>query len=247
MSQARPVALVTGASRGIGRAIAIELSRTHHVIATYRGHHEAAGSLHAATGAEIVQSDIASADDRAALVQMLRERKLTPDLVVNNAGMAPRERRDVLEASEDSFDELMAVNLKGPHFLTRALAPLMLEAGRGRIVFITSISSYTVSTNRAEYCISKAGLSMSAAVWATRLAPHGVLVFEIRPGVIRTDMIAPVEKAYEERIAAGLVPQRRIGEPTDIARAVRAVADGLLDYAAGQILDLDGGFHLRSI
>ena len=247
MSQSRPVALVTGASRGIGRAIAVELAHTHHVIATYRGHHDAAGSLHVATGAEIIQSDIASADDRAALVEIFRQRKLTPDLVVNNAGMAPRDRRDVLEADEDSFDELMAVNLKGPHFLTRAIAPLMLDAGRGRIVFITSISAYTVSTNRAEYCISKAGLSMSAAVWAARLAPHGIQVFEIRPGVIRTDMIAAVEKAYEDRITAGLVPQRRIGEPTDIARAVRAIADGLLDYAAGQILDLDGGFHLRSI
>ena len=243
----RPVAIVTGASRGIGRAIAVELARTHHVIATYRAHHDAAGSLHVGTGAEIIQSDIASADDRAELVHMLRERKLRPDLLVNNAGMGPRERRDVLEASEDSFDELMAVNLKGPHFLTRDIASLMLDASRGRIVFITSISSYTVSTNRADYCISKAGLSMSAAIWAHRLAPHGVLVFEIRPGIIRTDMIAAVEKDYEERIAGGLVPQRRIGEPTDVARAVRAIADGLLDYAAGQVLDIDGGFHLRSL
>ncbi len=241
------MALVTGASRGIGRAIAVELARSHHLIATYRGHHEAAGSLHAATGAEMVQSDIGSSDDRAALVRMLRERRLHPDLLVNNAGMAPRERRDVLDADEISFDELMAVNLKGPHFLTRDIAPLMLEAGRGRIIFVTSVSSYAASVNRADYCISKAGLSMSAAVFAQRLAPHGVLVFEIRPGVIRTDMIASVEKSYENRIAAGLVPQRRIGEPTDIARAVRAIADGLLDYAAGQVLDIDGGFHLRSL
>lgn len=246
-SGGRPVALVTGASRGIGRAIAVELARTHHVIATYRGHHEAAGSLHAATGAEIVQSDIASADDRAELVHMLRERRLAIDLLVNNAGIAPRERVDVLEAGEESFDELMAVNLKGPHFLTRDIARLMVELGRGRIAFITSISSYTVSAKRAEYCISKAGLSMSAAIYAERLAPHGVLVFEIRPGIIRTDMIAAVEKAYEERISAGLLPQRRIGEPTDVARAVRAIADGLLDYAAGQVLDIDGGFHLRSL
>jgi 3-oxoacyl-[acyl-carrier protein] reductase len=243
----RPVALITGASRGIGRAVAVELARTHHVIATYRGHHQAAGSLHAATGAEVVQSDVASADDRAALVRMFRERHLDVDLLVNNAGIAPHERRDMLEAGEDSFDELIAVNLKGPHFLTRDIARLMLDAGHGRIVFITSISSYTVSRNRADYCISKAGLSMSAALYAERLAPNGILVFEIRPGIIRTDMIAAVEKAYEEKIAAGLLPQRRIGEPTDVARAVRAIADGLLDYAAGQVLDIDGGFHLRSL
>ncbi|HZU26896.1 MAG TPA: 3-ketoacyl-ACP reductase [Bryobacteraceae bacterium] len=243
----RPVALVTGASRGIGRAIAVELARTHHVIATYRGHHEAAGSLHVATGAEIVQSDIGSADDRAELLRMMRERGLAIDLLVNNAGMAPRERRDILDAGEDSFDELIGVNLKGPHFLTRDIARLMLEQGRGRIVFITSISSYAVSVNRAEYCISKAGLSMSAALFAERLASHGVLVFEIRPGIIRTDMIAAVEKAYEERIGAGLLPQRRIGEPTDVARAVRAIAEGFLDYAAGQVLNIDGGFHLRAL
>jgi NAD(P)-dependent dehydrogenase (short-subunit alcohol dehydrogenase family) len=246
-SAGRPVALVTGASRGIGRAIAVELARTHHVIATYRSHHDAAGSLHVATGAEMIQSDVASSDDRAELVRMLRERRVAIDLLVNNAGMAPRERRDMLDAAEESFDELMAVNLKGPHFLTREIARIMLEHRRGRIVFITSISSYAVSTNRAEYCISKAGLSMSATLFADRLAPHGVLVFEIRPGIIRTDMIAAVEKAYEEKIAAGLLPQRRIGEPTDIARAVRGIADGFLDYAAGQVLDVDGGFHLRSL
>ena len=117
----------------------------------------------------------------------------------------------------------------------------------GRIVFITSISAYAVSVNRAEYCVSKAGLSMSAAIWAQRLAAEGIRVFEIRPGVIRTDMIAAVAKNYEERIAAGLIPQRRMGEPADVARAVRAIADGLLDYSTGQVIDVDGGFRLRSV
>jgi NAD(P)-dependent dehydrogenase (short-subunit alcohol dehydrogenase family) len=163
--------------------------------------------------------------------------------------MAPRERRDVLDAAEESFDELMATNLKGPHFLTREAARWMLSAEprTGRIVFVTSISAYTVSSNRAEYCISKAGLSMSAAVWAERLAKEGVRVFEIRPGVIRTDMIAAVEKIYEERIAGGLIPQGRMGEPGDVARAVRAIADGLLDYSTGQVIDVAGGFHVRNL
>lgn len=242
-----PVAIVTGASRGIGRGIAQELARTHRVVATYRGRRDAAESLREETGAEIFQCDVSSAADRAALIEFARVRFGRLDLLVNNAGIAPRERLDVVEATEASFDELIATNLKGPHFLTQLAARWMLEQGRGRIVFVTSISAYTASINRAEYCISKAGLSMSAAVWAARLAPHGVLVFEVRPGIIRTDMIARVQQLYEERIAGGLVPQRRMGEPADVARAVRAIADGLLDYCAGQVIDADGGFHLRTL
>ena len=161
--------------------------------------------------------------------------------------MAPRERRDILEATEESFDEVVAANLKGAHFLTQLAARWMAEQGRGRIVFITSVSSYAASVNRAEYSIAKAGLSMSVALYALRLAASGIKVFEIRPGIIRTDMIAPVEKIYEERIRGGLLPQGRMGEPGDVARAVRAIADGLLDYSTGQILNVDGGFHLRSL
>jgi len=241
----RPVAIVTGASRGIGRGIAEELASTHRIIATYRGRRDAAESLQAATGAEIFQCDVSSAADRGALIDFARQRFGRLDLLVNNAGIAPRQRRDVLEATEESFDELIATNLKGPHFLTQLAARWMLERGGGRIVFVTSISSYAASLNRVEYCISKAGLSMSVAAYAARLAPHGIQVFEIRPGVIRTDMIAAVQQTYEERIAGGLLPQRRMGEPSDVARAVRAVADGLLDYCAGQVLNVDGGFHLR--
>ncbi|MEO7143545.1 MAG: 3-ketoacyl-ACP reductase [Bryobacteraceae bacterium] len=243
-----PVALVTGASRGIGRKIAEELSRTHKVVATYRGRRDAAESLREATGAEIFQCDLGSAADRAALLEFAHARLGRIDLLVNNAGMAPRVRRDLLEATEESFDELIGANLKGPHFLTQHVARGMVGRGEGgRIVFITSISSYTASVNRGEYCISKAGLSMSVALYAARLAAHGIGVFEIRPGVIRTDMIAAVEDAYEQKIADGLLPQRRMGETTDVARAVRAVADGLLDYSTGQILNVDGGFHLRTL
>jgi len=239
--------LVTGASRGIGRAIAIELAATHTLVATYRGNADAAKSLREATGADVVQSDISSASDRRSLVEHVRTKHGRLDLLINNAGIAPRERRDILEATDASFDELIATNLKGPHFLTQEIARWMVEQGRGRIVFITSISSYTASINRAEYCISKAGLSMSVALYAHRLAAENVQVFEIRPGIVRTDMIAAVEKAYEDRIAAGLVPQRRMGEGQDVARAVRAIADGLLDYSTGQVIDVDGGFHLRTL
>jgi len=243
----KPVALVTGASRGIGRGIAVELARTHTIIATYRGRKDAAESLQAETGAIPFQCDIASTEDREALMAFTIEKGGRLDLLVNNAGMAPRQRRDILEASEESFDELIATNLKGPHFLTQAAARWMEKQGSGRIVFITSISSYTASVNRGEYCISKAGLSMSVALYAQRLAAHGITVFEIRPGIIRTDMISAVEKTYDEKIAGGLLPQRRMGEASDVAKAVRAIADGLLDYSTGQILNLDGGFHLRSL
>jgi len=240
-------AIVTGASRGIGRAIATELVRTHNVIGTYRGRRDAAESLQAETGAAVFQCDVSSAADREALIRFARERFGRLDLLVNNAGMAPRERRDILEATEESFDELISTNLKGPHFLTRLAARWMEEHRQGRIVFVTSISAYTASANRAEYCISKAGLAMSVALYATRLAESGIKVFEIRPGIVRTDMIAKVEKAYEEKIAAGLLPQRRMGEGSDVALAVRAICDGLLDYSTGQVINVDGGFHLRSL
>src|SRR5260370_21702665 len=158
--------------------------------------------------------------------------------------MAAGGRRDLLAGTEESFDELIATNLKGPHFHTQQAACWMTENGEGRITFVTSISSYTASVNRGEYCISKAALSMTVALYAQRLAEVGIKVFEIRPGIIRTDMIAKVEKAYDEKIAAGLLPQRRMGEGCDVAKAVRAIADGLLDYSTGQILNVDACFSL---
>ena len=243
----RPVALITGASRGIGRGIALELAKTHSLVATYRGRQDAAETLRAETGAEIVQSDIGSAADRARLLAFTREKFGRLDLLVNNAGMAPRVRQDILTATEESFDELINTNLKGPHFLTQAAANWMAEQGVGRIVFITSLSAYAASVNRSDYCISKAGLAMSVSLYANRLAGQGIQVFEIRPGIIRTDMISAVESVYEEKIANGLLPQRRMGESADVAKAVRAIADGLLDYSTGQVINVDGGFHLRSL
>ena len=241
-------AIVTGASRGIGRGIARELARDHKVIATYLGSLEHAESLRAETGCEIFRCDIGNAADRAALIDFARVTFPEGlDLLVNNAGIAPRERRDILEATEESFDELIDTNLKGPHFLTQLAARWMLERQRGRVVFVSSISAFTASVNRAEYCVSKAGVSMSRLCYAQRLAPEGIQVFEIQPGIIRTDMIAGVEKLYDEKIAGGLLPQRRMGEASDIANVVRSIASGHLDYCAGQVIHADGGFHLRSL
>ncbi|MCX7604172.1 MAG: 3-ketoacyl-ACP reductase [Bryobacteraceae bacterium] len=247
MSDQKPVAIVTGASRGIGRGIALELARTHRVIGTYRGRRDAAESLAAECGADIVQCDVSSAADRLALIQHARSRYGRLDLLVNNAGIAPRERADILEASEEIFDEVLSTNLKGPYFLTQLAARWMVAQGFGRIVFVTSISAYAASLNRGEYCISKAGLSMAVQLWAARLAPHNVLVFEVRPGIIQTDMIEKVRQIYEEKARAGLLPQGRLGTPEDVARQVRAIADGLLDYGTGTVLNADGGFHLRTL
>lgn len=243
----KPIALVTGASRGIGRAVAVELARTHRVVGTYRANREAAESLHQECGAAIFPMDIASKADRQAIMRIVRNEYGALDLLVNNAGMAPRVRNDILEANEESFDEVLDTNLRGPYFLTQAAANLMLQTRPGRIVFITSISAYTASTNRGEYCVSKAGLSMASKLYASRLADEGIGVFEIRPGIIETDMVAPVLEKYRKLAREGLLPKGRLGRPEDIASAVRAIADGRLDYSAGQVLDVDGGFHLRSL
>jgi NAD(P)-dependent dehydrogenase (short-subunit alcohol dehydrogenase family) len=224
-----------------------ELSRTHDVIATYRSDRKAAQEIAERTGATVLPcelGDLASCRELAAVVQ---EHFSKLDLLVNNAGMAPRERRDILDATPESFDEVLAANLKGPYFLTQSIVRRMVEQASGRIVFIGSISSFTASINRGDYCISKAAVSMAVKLFAARLARHNIPVFEIQPGIIRTDMIASVAAAYEEKIANGLLPQPRIGEPTDVARAVRAIADGQLDYCTGQVIHVDGGFHLRTL
>jgi 3-oxoacyl-[acyl-carrier protein] reductase len=238
---------VTGASRGIGRAIAEELARTHQVIATYNSNRDAALSLSEKTGAAILPCQLGDKQSREQLLRAVQEKFGEVDLLVNNAGIAPRIRADILDAEETSFEELIDTNLKGPYFLTQAIARHMVQKRAGRIVFISSISAFTASINRGDYCISKAGLSMAAKLFAARLAPQGVLVFEVQPGIIGTDMTAGVAAAYEERIANGLLPQPRMGEPLDVARAVRAIADGLLDYSTGQVLNVDGGFHLRTL
>lgn len=241
----KPIAIVTGGSRGIGRAIVQELSRTHQVVATYNTNRLAAEEVATTTGAVMLPCQLDQPLSRDEFLNKIQAQFFPVSLLINNAGIAPRQRRDILEASTESFDELIATNLKGPYFLTQQIARGMLQEGTGRIAFISSISSFTASVNRGEYCISKAALSMAVKLFAARLAPHNIPVFEIQPGIIRTDMIATVAADYERRITEGLLPQRRMGEPFDVASVVRAIADGHLDYCTGQVLHVDGGFHLR--
>lgn len=265
-------AIVTGGSRGIGRGICLGLAaRGWAVVVNYRGNaaaaQEAAGLVEAAGGqALIVQADIGAAEDRERLVQETLARFGRIDLLVNNAGMAPRVRADLLETSEESYDEVMAVNLKGPFFLTQRVARAMIagaspspETGRrpepvegegrggGSIINIGSISAYTASINRGEYCISKAGMGMMTALFADRLAPHGINVYEVRPGIIATDMTSGVTSKYDALIADGLTPIRRWGQPEDIAAAVVALAEGAFPFSTGEIFNVDGGFHMRRL
>jgi NAD(P)-dependent dehydrogenase (short-subunit alcohol dehydrogenase family) len=244
---AKPIAVVTGGSRGIGRAVVEELSATHSVVATYNSNRAAADEVAEAYGATVLPCQLGDAESCRQFLVELDGRFPSVDLLINNAGMAPRERRDILDATPESFDELFATNLKGPYFLTQHIARGMLAQARGRIVFVGSISSFTASVSRGDYCMTKAAITMAAKLFAARLAPHNIPVFEIEPGIIRTDMIASVAATYDQRIADGLLPQRRMGEPKDVANAVRAIADGRLDYCTGQVLHVDGGFHLRTL
>lgn len=249
------IALVTGAARGIGRAIALALAKEKWcVVINYRGNEDAAReALELAEEAGgwgiIVRADVSVAVDRTRLVAETLAAFGRIDLLVNNAGMAPRERADLLEMSEASYDEVMATNLKGPLFLTQLVAFKMIElkTERAKIVNIGSLSAYTISTNRGEYCISKAGVGMMTALFADRLAEYGINVYEVRPGIVRTDMTGAVREKYDRMIAGGLLPLARWGEPEDVARAVVALAGDCLPYTTGDVINVDGGFHLRRL
>jgi 3-oxoacyl-[acyl-carrier protein] reductase len=249
----RPVALVTGGTRGIGYGVAQALAADGFdlVLCGRRTESDVADALDAlrATGAAVdyVTADVGSAAGRAGLVERVRARPGRLNVLVNNAGVAPDERLDLLDATEASFDRVLGINLKGPYFLTQAIAREMVAgraadpAYRAAIVFVTSISATVASTNRGEYCVSKAGLSMAAQLWAVRLAEHGIGVYEVRPGIIRTDMTSAVAAKYDALIAEGLVPQGRWGTPEDVGRAVAALARGDLPYSTGQVIMVDGG------
>jgi 3-oxoacyl-[acyl-carrier protein] reductase len=253
------VALVTGASRGIGRGIAVALAgKNWRVAVNYHQNLEAARETQreieaAGSQAELMQADIAQHEDRRRLVDQTLERFGRIDLLVNNAGIGPEHRADLLEVREDSFERVMAVNLKGPFFLTQLVACTMialLEDGTiqaPKIVNIGSLSTYAASVQRGEYCLSKAGLGMMTALFAARLAEYGILVYEIRPGIVATDMTQGVREKYERLIASGVTPIQRWGRPEDVAKAVLAVAEGYLPFSTGEVINVDGGFHLQRL
>jgi NAD(P)-dependent dehydrogenase (short-subunit alcohol dehydrogenase family) len=255
----RQTAIVTGASRGIGRGIAEALGACGWaVVINYNRSAEAAQAaaeaVVAAGGqAATVQADVSALADHERLVDAALEHFGRLDLLVNNAGIAPPVRTDLLEATPESYDLVMAVNLRGPYFLTQRVARAMIDlVGRGvvsapRIVNISSVSAYTTSIARGDYCLSKAALSMVTALYAARLAEHGINVYEIRPGIIATDMTGAVQAKYDKLIAEGLTPIARWGQPDDIAKAVVAIAQGWLPFSTGQVIDVDGGFHLRRL
>ena len=259
MPSSNPVALVTGASRGIGRAIALELaSAGYEIVVNYVARQDAAdetAALITEQGREalLAQADISSSDDRESLLEAIREKFGRIDVLVNNAALAPRERVDLLESSEEHYDRTLDVNLKGPFFLTQSVAGWMVEerqADPGRklyIVNISSLSEYTSSVLRGDYCLAKAGLGMLTSLFADRLGEHNIPVNEIRPGIIATDMTAGAKEKYDKLFAEGLTPFKRWGQPEDVARAVRALVGGDFDFATGSAIDLDGGFHLHRL
>ena len=200
-----------------------------------------------------IVNDIAAANDRESLLTAVRARFDRLDTLVNNAGIAPRTRLDLLETTPQSFDEVMNTNLRGPFLLTQAVArwmiaqPRLADLPQPSVINIGSISAYTVSLMRGEYCMAKAALGMMTALFAARLAEHGIGVYEVRPGIIQTDMTTATLAAYERMIADGLLPVRRVGQPEDVARAVGMLASGELPYSSGEVINVDGGFHLRRL
>lgn len=266
MRTTSPVALITGASRGIGRGIALQLARTGFSVAiNYASNRvaaleckklcaKAAPSISRAFF-ETVEGDISRSEDRTGLLKFVQRRFGWIDLLVNNAGVAPAVRDDLLAASEESFDRLIAINVKGPYFLTQAVANFWISRLRAlqsrklkpKIVTISSISAYAASVNRGDYCVSKAALSMLTPLFAARLAEYGIHVYEIRPGVIATDMTSGVKKKYDQLIADGLTPIRRWGTPEDVGRAVVVIAEERFPFSTGEVINVDGGFHLRRL
>jgi len=259
------VALVTGSTGGIGKAIILELARNNYSVVI---NEEAAETLSKDYLSDLkgiykediehrylyIRADIRKTEDRQLMVQKIKEKFERIDVLVNNAGVAPRERKDLLNSSEESFDFVLSVNLKGPYFLTQAIANWMIELQNELkeeynpyIINISSISSYTSSPNRGEYCISKAGVSMMTKLYADRLSEFNIPVFEISPGIIETPMTAGVKEKYDKLIAEGITPIKRWGKPEDIAKAVTAIGSGLIPYSTGTVLNIDGGFHLHRL
>ncbi len=254
-----PVALITGARRGIGYGIAEILTKNRYDI-VFNGISSAEKTTAQIKNLEIgntkilyVQADISLNEDRIKLIEMTRKKFSRLDLLVNNAGIAPEKRVDLLEAGEESFDRVISTNLKGPYFLTQLAARWMIEqkekdsSRHPKIINISSISAYTSSPSRGEYCVSKAGVSMMTKLFADRLAEFDIPVYEIQPGITKTDMTASVQAKYDKMIGDGLLPFKRWGTPEDVAKAVLAIAQDLLPYSTGEVINVDGGFHLRRL
>jgi NAD(P)-dependent dehydrogenase (short-subunit alcohol dehydrogenase family) len=263
-SASSPVVLVTGSSRGLGRGVAETLAGAGFSVAI----HYASNKTAAEATAEACRKLALSPEQKFALVggniglaadrQRLFDETLSAygrlDALVNNAGIAPRVRADLTEATEEIFDEVVGINLKGPYFLSQLAARYWLaHPGQSRIpggyklIFVTSLSANTASINRGEYCISKAGLAMATQLWAVRLADAGVQVLELRPGIMATDMTSGVKEKYDKLLAEGLVPQKRWGTPEDVGLAVRAILEGRFPFSTGDAINVDGGFHLRRL
>jgi|SRR6185312_1434062 3-oxoacyl-[acyl-carrier protein] reductase len=255
----RKVALITGGSRGIGFGIALQLAANGFDLAINgtRAGSEVEDAIKKLTafGNDVIycRGNISSASERENILRLVEEHYGKLHVLINNAGIAPRERRDILEASEESFDEVISTNLKGTYFLTQQVANRMIVHKQrdgeyqACIINISSMSATMASVNRGEYCISKAGLSMATQLFAVRLGAFNIPVFEIRPGVIRTDMTAAVQEKYDSLIKEGLCVQSRWGEPEDVGKAVAALVRGDFPYSTGQVIMVDGGLTIPRI
>jgi 3-oxoacyl-[acyl-carrier protein] reductase len=254
------VAIVTGSSRGIGRGIALQLAEHGwHIVINYHTNRAAAETVcqevkKVGASASVIQADMGDFASLNRLVDVTLDKLGRIDLLVNNAGVAPKERTDILKVGADSYDRVMSINLKGPFFLTQRVGNEMVKlqcegvVQNPKIINISSISAYASSPSRAEYCLSKAGMGMMTALWADRLAEYGILVYEIRPGIIETDMTAGVKDKYDQLIFnEDLTPLHRWGKPEDVGLAVAALAEGMLPFSTGEVINVDGGFHLRHL
>lgn len=260
MSEKRPVAFITGASRGIGRGIAIELARHGYDIAgssrTLEAQNTQSRILEVKQRVEEagavflpVQADVSILDDHEPMVRTVVDYFGRIDVLVNNAGVAPEQRLDVLETTPESYDRVLSINARGPFFLTQRVARQMIDQTglKPRIIFITSVSVYMSSTSRPEYCLSKAALSMAAAIFADRLSEYGINVYEVRPGIIKTDMTSAVREKYDRLINEGLIPQSRWGLPEDVGKAVVALVSGGFEYSTGAVIEVSGGMNIRRL
>jgi 3-oxoacyl-[acyl-carrier protein] reductase len=256
----KPVAVITGASRGIGRSVAIALAAEGYDIAAIARSVDSEGMENLCqevekTGAQFfpVGLDISCTTCQKEVVTNILERYGRIDVLVNNAGVAPLQRNDVLEMTEESYDRVMNINLKGPVFFAQKIAREMIwlqqqiSDYKPVIVFMTSVSAVRSSTNRAEYCISKSGLSMASTVFADRLSVEGILVFEVRPGVIQTDMTTKIKDKYDKLISEGFVPQKRWGVPDDIGKAVASISRGDWNFSTGMVFEISGGLNIHKL